>query len=110
MEIQVLDEENDTNVQQKFNASTCSLSNKDAKVKYIPCNEYHIHIHYRCTFLLSYQLYYFVEKKRKCTCINCTPTDLVDLSSDSVDVLINDIKENLVEIETVSNLLREENQ
>ena len=34
MEIQVLDEENDTNVQQKFNASTCSVSNKDAKVKY----------------------------------------------------------------------------
>ena len=29
---------------------------------------------------------------------------------DGVDVLINDIKENLVQIETTNNLLREENQ
>ena len=41
---------------------------------------------------------------------NCTPTALVDLSSDGVDVLINDIKERLVEIETINNLLSEENQ
>ena len=61
--------------------------------------------HYRCTFLPSYQLYYYVEKKSKCTCINCTPTDLVDLSSEGVDVLINDIKEHLPEIETINNLL-----
>ena len=56
MEIEILEEENDANVQQKFNASTCSICNKDAKDKYIPCSEFHIHIHYRCTFLPSYQL------------------------------------------------------
>ena len=61
-------------------------------------------------FLPSYQLYYFVEKKSKYTCVNCTPTGFVDLSSDGVDVLINDIKEHLVKIETINNLLREENQ
>ena len=38
------------------------------------------------------------------------PTGLVDLSSDGVDVLINDIKEHLVEIETINNLLRENNK
>ena len=32
------------------------------------------------------------------------------LSSDGVDVLINDIKEHLVKIETINSLLREENQ
>ena len=47
----------------------------------------------------AYQLYYFVEKKSKYTYVNCTPTGLVDLSSDGADVLINDIKEHLVEIE-----------
>ena len=36
-------------------------------------------------------------------------TGFVDVSSDGVDVLINDIKEHLVTIETINNLLREEN-
>ena len=97
-EMQVFEEKNDANLQQKFNTSTYSVS------------ECHIQIHYRCTFLPSYQLYYFVEKKSKCTCINFTPTGLVDLSSNVVNVLISDIKEHLVEIETINNLLREENQ
>ena len=109
-EMQNLEEENDANMQQKFNTSTCSVCNKDATDKYISCSECHIQIHYRCTFLPSYQLYYFVEKKSKYTCVNCTPTGFVDLSSDGVDVLINDIKEHLVKIETINNLLREENQ
>ena len=72
-EMQFLEEENDTNMQQKFNNSTCSVCNKDATDKYISCSECHIQIHYRCTFLPSHQLYYFVEKKRKYTCVNCTP-------------------------------------
>ena len=38
------------------------------------------------------------------------PTGLVDLSSEVVDVLIIDIKEHLVEIKTINNLMREENQ
>ena len=110
MEMQNLEKENDANMQQKVNTSTCSVCSKDATDKYISCSEYHIQIHYRCTFLPSYQLYYFVGKKSKYTCVNCTPTGFVDLSSDGVDVLINDIKEHLVKIETINNLLREENQ
>ena len=106
--MQNLEEENDANMQQKFNTSTCSVCNKDATDKYISCSECHIQIHYRCTFLPSYQLYYFVEKKSKYTCVDCTSTGLVDLSSDGVDVLINDIKEH--EVETIKNLLGEENQ
>ena len=64
---------------------------------------------YRCPLLPSYQLYYFVEKKSDYTCANYTPTGFVDLSPDGVDVLINGIKEHLVRIETINNLLREEN-
>ena len=66
-EIQTLEEENDANVQQNFNISTCSVCNKDATDKYISCNECHIQINYRCMFLSSYQLYYFIEKKSKDT-------------------------------------------
>ena len=109
-EIQILEEEKNANMQQKLNTSTCSVCNKDATDKYISCSECHIQLHYRCTFLQSYRLYYFVEKKSKYTCVNCTPTGLVDLSSDGVDVLINDIKEHLVKVETINNLLREENR
>ena len=110
MEMQILEEENDANMQQKFNTSTCSLCNKEVTDKYISCSECHVQIHCRCTFLPSYQLYYFVEKKSKYSCINCTPTGLVDLSVDGVYVLINDIKEHLVEIEAINNLLREKNR
>ena len=49
-------------------------------------------------FLSSYQLYYFAQRKSKYT------------KSDGVDVLINDNKKHLVEIETINNLLREEDQ
>ena len=110
MEMQILEEENDANMQQKFNTSTCSLCNKEVTDKYISCSECHVQIHCRCTFLPSYQLYYFVEKKSKYSCINCTPTGLVDLSLDGVYVLINDIKEHLVEIEAINNLLTEKNR
>ena len=110
MEMQILEEENDASMQKKFNTSTCSLCNKEVTDKYISCSECHVQIHCRCTFLPSYQLYYFVEKKSKYSCINCTPTGLVDLSLDGVYVLINDIKEHLVEIEAINNLLREKNR
>ena len=110
MKMQILEEENDANMQKKFNTSTCSLCNKEVTDKYISCSECHVQIHCRCTFLPSYQLYYFVEKKSKYSCINCTPTGLVDLSLDGVYVLINDIKEHLVEIEAINNLLREKNR
>ena len=52
----------------------------------------------------------FFEKKSKYTCVDCTPKGLVDLSSDGVDVLINDIKKQLVKVETINSLLRKENQ
>ena len=35
MEMQNLEEENDANMQQKFNTSTCSVCNKNATDKYI---------------------------------------------------------------------------
>ena len=110
IEMQNLEEENYANMQQKFNTSTCSICNKDATCKSISCSECHIQIHYRCTLLLSYQLYYFVERKSKYACVHCTPTGFADLSSDGVDVVINDIKQHLAKIETRNNLLREENQ
>ena len=65
MEMQNLEEEDDVNMQQKSNTSTCSVCNKEATGKYISCSEYHIQIHYRCTFLPSYHLYYFVETLNK---------------------------------------------
>ena len=109
-EIQILEEENDANVQQNFNTPTCSVCKKDATDKYTSCSECHIQIHYRCTFLPSHLIYYFVEKKSKYTCSNCTPPGLVNLSSDRVDVLINDIKEHLVKLQAINNLLRQKNQ
>ena len=101
-EMQILEEENDANMQRKLNTSIWRVCNKDAVDKYISCSESHIQIHHRCTFLPSYQLYYFVEKESKYTCVNYTPTGLVDLSSDGVDVLINDIlPENLKEVNSL---------
>ena len=100
MKMQNLEKENDANMQQKVNTSTCSVCSKDATDKYISCSEYHIQIHYRCTFLPSCKLYYFVEKKSKYICVNRTPIGLVDLSSDGVDVLINDIKKHLAQFKS----------
>ena len=54
-------------------------------------------------------MYYFVEKSRKYTCVNCTPVGSIDLSSDGIDVLINDIKDHLVEVETINQRLQVEN-
>ena len=65
MEMQNLEEDDDVNMQQKSNTSTCSVCNKEATGNYISCSECHIQIHYRCTFLPSYHLYYFVETLNK---------------------------------------------
>ena len=62
-EMLILEEGNNANMQQKINTSTYSVCNKDATDKCISCSESHIQINHRCTFLPSYQLYYFVEKK-----------------------------------------------
>ena len=42
MKIQILEEEYDANLQQKFHTSTCSVCNKDEKDKYISCGECYI--------------------------------------------------------------------
>ena len=100
-EMQILEEVNDANVQQKFNTSSCCVCNKDATDKYYLA----VNVTFKCiAYGRSYRHANFnILLKR-------TPTGLVDLSSDGVDILINDIKEHLVEIETINNLLREENQ
>ena len=54
MEMQILEEESDANVQEKFDISTCSICNKGATHKYISWSECHVQIHYRCMFLPSY--------------------------------------------------------
>ena len=101
-EMEILQKENDANMQRKLNTWTWRVCNKDATDKYISCSESHIQIDYRCTFLPSYQLYYFVEKESKYTCFNYTPTGLVELSSDGADVLINDIlAENINEVNSL---------
>ena len=105
---QKLEEENDNQVQTP-DAVICGVCCKDVKEKFISCSKCHFHIHYRCTLLPSYQLYYFVEKTRKYTCVNCTPEGTVDLSSDGVDVLINDIKDHLIDVENINRRLQEEN-
>ena len=64
---QILEEENDTNVEQNFSTSICSVCNKAATVKCIYCSECHIQIYYRCVFLPSHQLHYFADKKSKYT-------------------------------------------
>ena len=100
-EMQILEGENDANVQQNFNTSTCNVCNRDAIDKHISCCEWDIQIHYRCRFLPSYQRHYFTESK-----CNCTPTGLVDLSSDGIDKLINNIKENLLEIQKIKQSIK----
>lgn len=40
--MQISEEENDANVQQKFNTSTCSLCNKDVTDNYISYSECHV--------------------------------------------------------------------
>ena len=41
-EMQILEEENDANMQRKFNTSIWRVCNKDAIDKYISCSESHI--------------------------------------------------------------------
>ena len=88
----------------------CTICNKAAKEKYICCGECQCRVHYRCAFLPTYQLYYFVEKTRKYTCVNCTPQALVDLRSDGVDVLIRDIRNHLEELKKMNNLIQKQNE
>ena len=57
-----------------------------------------------------YQLYKRIKKKRKYTCANRTCVDVSDITPGSVDIEINELKDNLIKIEGINTLLREENQ
>ena len=46
----------------------------------------------------------------KYTSPSCTPVDVSDITTESVDTKINKLKDNLNEIEGLNILLREENQ
>ena len=60
------------------------------------CSKCGRNIHYRCSFLLLYQIQYFVANRRRNTksfcCINCVdvPNDIMDLCKENkTQVLIN---------------------
>ena len=65
----------------------------------INCSECHNKTHYKCSLLPSYQLYNFIKRKRKYACANCTPGDVSCITPASVDIEINELKENLNKIE-----------
>ena len=65
----------------------------------INCSECHNKTHYKCSLLPSYQLYNFVKRKRKYACANCTPGDVSCITPASVDIEINELKDNLNKIE-----------
>ena len=56
------------------------------------------------TFILGYN---FIQKKRKYTCVNCTLADVSDITPESVNI---ELKDNLIKIEGINTLLREEKQ
>ena len=56
------------------------------------------------TFILGYN---FIQKKRKYTCLNCTLADVSDITPESVNI---ELKDNLIKIEGINTLLREEKQ
>ena len=56
------------------------------------------------TFILAYN---FIQKKRKYTCVNCTLADVSDITLGSVNI---ELKDNLIKIEGINTVLREEKQ
>ena len=85
----------------------CTICNEQVGMNVICCSECHCKINYNCSLLPSYN---FNKKKRKYTCPNCTPADVSDITPGSVDIEINELKDNLIKIEGVNTLLRKENQ
>ena len=88
----------------------CTTCKERVGMNIICCSECHCKIHFKCSLLPSYQLYNFIKKKRKYTCANCTPADVSDITPGSVDIEINELKDNLIKIEGINTLLRKENQ
>ena len=54
--------------------------------------------------------FYLHISKRKYTCAKCTPADISDITPGSVDIEINELKDNLIKIEGINTLLPENNQ
>ena len=102
-------EENDANMQQKLNILTSSVCNKDATGKY------YLVVNVTFKYIADARSYRHTNltillKSKVNTLLIARQIGLADLSSNGVDVLINDIREHLVEIKTINNLIREENQ
>ena len=72
----------------------CTTYNERVGLYIIYCSECHCKIHYKCSLLPSYQLCNFIERKRKNTCANCTPANVSDITPESVDIEINELKDN----------------
>ena len=87
----------------------CTICNERVGMNIICCSECHCKIHYKCSLLPPYQLYDFIKRKRKYTCANCTPADVSSITPGSVDIEINELKDNLIKIEDINTLLGEEN-
>ena len=49
-----------------------------------------------------YQLYKRIKKKRKYTCANRTCVDVSDITPGSVDIEINELKDNLIRIKIIT--------
>ena len=88
----------------------CTIRNERVGMDIICCSGCHCKIHYKCSLLLSYELYNFIIRKRKYTCANCKPADVSDITPGIVDIKINELKNNLNEIGGINTLSREENQ
>ena len=90
--------------------ATCTICMKEVQDKFISCKDCGACLHYRCTFLPAYQLFYFINDISNYVCVNCTPEGLLEHSSHGVDILIKDIQHHLVELESVNKLLQKENE
>ena len=88
----------------------CTICNEQVGVNIICCRKCHCKIQYKCSFFPSQQLYRFVERKRKYTCVNCTPANVSNITPGIVNIKTNELTDNVNEIEGINTLLRKENQ
>ena len=56
---------------------SCTICFKEVTEKFISCSDCGARLHYRCTFLPAYQLFYFVNDMCNYICVNCTPVGLL---------------------------------
>ena len=101
---------NEDYLREQNHQPVCTICNERVGMNVICCSECHCKIHYKCSLLPSHQLYNFLKTKRKYTCANCTSTDVSDITPGSVDIETNELKGNLIKIEGINALLKEENR